>query len=252
MNQSNWQEIKSLLWIAIGQTSQKRFQVDAETLQFFTPNKKSIPQSKKKETITTQEIIEQTCSPIPLEQTHQLKKLLPQAKELSKIDVEQTLMKIHALKNPPKLVQSHLYPEPKIEKKKIQYAFFLHIENEHELFIKNVFQAMHSRLQIAVHTYSCNTCAIYLPLALAEYDRVIFVLDQHKKSHVLHALESLDGFSSQTLIKPPLPFTVLGTLHTHPIIALILHQQSHEDPKFKGQLWLVLQELAKGEKCSQK
>ena len=281
MNQSSWHEIKSLLWIAIEQTSQKKFQVDAKTQQFSTPNKKlATPQSKKEETIPTQEITKQTLLRPQLE----LKKLLPQAKELPKIDTEPTLTKIRSLKNPPKLAEKHLYPEPKIEKKKMQYAFFLAIEKEHEPFTQNVFQALHSRLQIAVHSYSCDTCAINLPLALAEYSRVIFVLDQHKKSHILHTLESLDTFSSQVQIypnklknwdldeakasgfkrskelslssktdystclgiKPPLPFTALGTLHSHPILALILHQKSHEDPKFKGQLWNALQELAKG------
>jgi hypothetical protein len=247
----------------MGQSKKKLFSVDEETFRFLSPQVITKEPEKVVTPVTEQPAAEPPVEQLPTDrpraelpkatgptEKERLKKLIPNSKERPETETDPTIAKLQNLKNPPKLASEVKYREPEIQKGPGQWAIFLSIDTKqqqtpHQLFLDSVFEAMRSRLQINVHEYSCDSCAVQLPLALEEYDRVLFFVDQHKETHLLKTLESIQAFSKKG-VKAPLPFVSLGTLHSLPLFALILRQNSHEDQTFKKQLWLSLQQLAAG------
>jgi hypothetical protein len=113
------------------------------------------------------------------------------------------------------------------------------------MFISSVVKAIGERLPVQVTIYSCYdpSFALHLPVTIDDSEVVIFFVDSHLKSSLTSLLESVQDFS-HSLQPIESPFTVLGSIHGHPLRALMLHTSTHEDASIKGTLWQSLKALA--------
>ncbi len=183
--------------------------------------------------------------------THRrLEKLLPRPFIPSPIDSSSTRSHIVAGNSIPHFSSVPLYHERSSASGSKRWMVYSYCTNAQsptpkEAFVQSVIKAAEERLSVQVTHHSCYdpTFSLQLPIAVDDYEVVLFFVEAHLESSLKTLLESIKSFahSSQTL---DTPFKVLGSINGHPLRALILHASTHEDPSIKGQLWQSLKALA--------